>query len=152
MNLKQALKKKNKLVQEMSEQLSRAQIYNSYLEGQSPTYSGKTAFNEYIKINDELIELKTKIHLAKDYKIYLVAPMYSKIFRLSELKSRIDNIRRIRTNDGEQSQVVGDKIIKTPYINEVSMLDRDNIIKTYENEIELIQDELDEFNVKTIIN
>lgn len=145
MNLKQALKRKNKLVQEMSEQLSRAQIYNSYLEGQTPTYSGKTAFNEYIKINDELIELKTKIHLAN-------TPMYSKIFRLSELKSRIDNIRRIRTNDGEQSQVVGDKLIKTPYINEISMLDRDNIIKTYENEIELIQDELDEFNVKTIIN
>ncbi len=145
MNLKQALKRKNKLVQEMNEQLSRAQIYNSYLEGQINTYSGKTEFIEYIKLNDELIELKTKIHLAN-------APMYNKIFRLSELKSRIDNIKRIRINEGEQSQIVGDKIIKTPYINEISMKERDSFIKIYENEIELIQDELDEFNIKTIIN
>lgn len=144
MNIKQALKRKNKLVQLISEELIKVRSYNNISDGPG-SYDARISFDNYQKYSDELIELKCKIHLAN-------APMYNKIFRLSELKSRITSLKSFHISEGKYSSYddTGNSIQKQ-HINSISVIERDNIIKSYETEIEQIQDELDEFNVKTII-
>lgn len=145
MNIKQALKRKNKLIQLIGEELNKFKQYNSINDGPG-TYDANEAFNNYQKYSDELIDLKCKIHLAN-------APMYNKIFRLSELKSRISSLKTFHINEGKYNSYdsVTENTIQKPCINSIGVIERDGIIKDYETEIEQIQDELDEFNVKTVI-
>jgi hypothetical protein len=64
MTVKQALKLKNKLVKEITEELQKAQSYNS-VEVMSPRpYSSAESLDKASKLTNELIELKTKIHQA----------------------------------------------------------------------------------------
>ena len=144
MNIKQALKRKNKLVQLIGEELNKVRSYNSISDGPG-AYDAGEALDNYTKYSDELIDLKCKIHLAN-------APMYNKIFRLSELKSRISSLRTFHINEGKYNIFCKYfNTIQKSHINTIGICERDSIIKDYEAEIEQIQDELDEFNVKTVI-
>jgi hypothetical protein len=95
--------------------------------------------------SNELVELKTKIHVAN-------APIYKHIFRLSELKSMITRIKNLDCNEG----IVQDYYSRnreTPTVKEVeiSIVERDEMIKHMENQIEEIQDILDNHNQITEI-
>ena len=64
MNLTKALKHKKKLVKQIDEMFIRFQKYNSQPADQVGTgYNPEEAYNKWINLTNELVELKTKIHL-----------------------------------------------------------------------------------------
>jgi hypothetical protein len=145
MTIRQALKQKNKLVQELRELNARLHVNNSIIEGNVRDYSSKETLNGiYSKIN-ELTVLKTKIHRAN-------VPVYDKIFLLSELKSLAQGLRSLDCTNGVAEDYYSRRndtqITKT---TEISVQERDNEIKFLEARIEQIQDELDQFNATTTI-
>jgi hypothetical protein len=91
------------------------------------------------------VELKTNIHKAN-------APIYHHIFRLSELKSTIARIKNLDCNEG----IVQDYYSRnreTPAVKEteISIVERDEMVKHMEGQIEEIQDILDNHNQITVI-
>lgn len=145
MTVKQALKLKNKLVKEITEELQKAQLYNS-VEVTSPRpYSSSEALEKVSKLTNELVELKTKIHQAN-------SPVYDKIFRLSELKSLVSKIKMLNCTEGTSTDYYSRRSENPPVMtSEISIVDRDSMVKIMEDEIESIQDELDTHNALTQI-
>ncbi len=145
MTIRQALKQKNKLVQELRELNTRLTANNSIIEGNTRDYSAKETLSDiYIKVN-ELTVLKTKIHRAN-------TPVYDKIFLLSELKSLAQSLRNLDCTNGIAQDFYSRRsetqVIKT---SEISVQAKDNEVKFLETRIEQIQDELDQFNATTTI-
>ena len=147
MNIKQALKRKNKLVKEISTELERVQRYNSVIAGMERVYDPRQAFDNYMRKSNSLIALKTAIHQAN-------APMYDRIFRLSELKSLISRIKSLDCNHGPVHNRGGygtpSETIQMEAI--ISLIERDQLVEKLEAEIEMIQEELDRWNAITDID
>lgn len=145
MTIKQALKLKNKLVKEITEELQKVQTYNSVEVGSIRPYSPKKSLERVNTLTTDLINLKTKIHRAN-------SPVYDKIFRLSELKSLVSKIKVLNCTEGTSNDYYVRRS-ETPMImtSEISIIDRDILVKQMEDEIELIQDELDVHNSLTKI-
>jgi hypothetical protein len=142
MNLKQALKKKNKLVSLISNSLGKVLKYNTTESGTVKHYSSKESLDVLMVQLEELVQLKTSIHLAN-------ANVYSKIFKLSELKSLVKHIKQMECSEGNVYTYRSD----TPrqMESEITIKDRDSLVEKLELEIEQIQDELDMYNVTTHI-
>lgn len=145
MNIKKALKEKNRLVKEIQDLQVRVATYNSIEVGNKRPYSVKESLEKIDSLSNELVELKTKIHMAN-------APIYKHIFRLSELKSMITRIKNLDCNEG----IVQDYYSRnreTPLVKEaeISIVERDDMVKHMENQIEEIQDILDNHNQITEI-
>ena len=94
MNIKQALKKKNKLVGMISEEFNKASQYNVVDEGNARPYSATEAIGRWMELTNELIVLKTQIHKAN-------LPVYDKIFELSELKNQVKHLRSLNCTSGK---------------------------------------------------
>ena len=140
MNIKQALKLKNKLVTQIKEQYEIAKAHNSIEQGNPRRYSAVAAINKAEELSNELAELKTKIHLAN-------APVYDLIFQMSELKNQIKQLKSISVEEGKVTERYGSvTAIKEVELN---IAERDNIVKALENKIEAIQDKLDTHNATT---
>jgi len=141
MTIRRALKEKNKLVKELNDLYAKIKTYNSVSDDSEKPYSTKELMlNVDSKLN-ELVELKTKIHLAN-------GPVYG-IFRMAELKSHVSKLSGLDCSSGKQKSWA-----ETEYSNKVSeikIVDRDRLIQIAESEIEKLQDELDEFNATTNI-
>jgi hypothetical protein len=142
MNVSQALKKKNKLAVELKKQYAIAQKFNSQEVGNPRRYSVLEALKNATEITTELVELKTKIHLAN-------APVYDKIFRMAELKGRIKELKKIPTDEGKQEGRYGSPASEKEV--EIDIAQMDNMISVIETEIEEIQAELDRHNALTNI-
>ena len=143
MKVKQALKQKKKLATKMNQEFVRVNMYNSVEEGATRVYDVKASMQNWLKMIDELVELKTKIHLAN-------VPVYGKIFRMSELKSQLSNLKQLDCVDGKHFDRYGrgEAVVKTA---EISVLERDQMVLKIEEEIERLQEELDEHNATTSI-
>jgi len=146
MTIKQALKYKNKLASKMNAEFTKASTYNSIEEGSNRAYDVRESMDKYLKMSAELVELKTKIHLAN-------TKVYSKIFELSELKSQISKIQYMDCGEGKQldrySRMSGEPpVIKTAIIG---IVERDQMVQAIEDRIELLQEELDFHNATTTI-
>jgi hypothetical protein len=140
MNIKQALKEKNKLVKTNDEAWRKVAGYNSIEEGTTRAYDPIEALAEWKKGVDDLIDLKTRIHRAN-------AKVYDKIFRLSELKSIVKQLRNLDCSAGKVSNYRStEPIIK---VSAIGIVERDNMVKEYEKEIETLQEELDTHNART---
>ena len=145
MTVKQALKLKNKLVKEITEELQKAQSYNSVEVSTPRPYSSSEALEKVAKLTNELVELKTKIHQAN-------SPVYDKIFRLSELKSLVSKIKMLNCTEGTSTDYYSRRSENPPVMtSEISIVERDSMVKIMEDEIESIQDELDIHNALTQI-
>jgi uncharacterized protein (UPF0335 family) len=147
MNIKQALKRKNKLVKEISSEFEKLQKYNSVVEGMERVYEPQQAMDNYIRKTNQLIALKTAVHRAN-------APVYDKIFRLAELKSVISQVKRLDCQSGTVHSRGGygtpsETIVMTAI---VSIIERDQLVEKLEAEIEMIQDDLDRWNATTEID
>jgi hypothetical protein len=144
MNLTKALKHKKKLVKQIDEMFIRFQKYNSQPADQVGTgYNPEEAYNKWINLTNELVELKTKIQNAN-------APIAGKIFRLGEVKNLISRIRGLDTKSG----IVRDRYRAEELITYVAYMDlftKDNLIKGWEEEIEQLQEEIEAFNAITKI-
>lgn len=144
MNLTKALKRKAKLANEIQKVFSKLQNSNSHEEKRKPVYSAEDVYNEWLKLINELVELKSKIQVANQ-------PIYSKIFRMAELKSMIQQIKRINTTSGIQDTYRSGEAIEVTMVAFIGELDRDKLIQQWEDEVETLQDEIEEFNALTKI-
>ena len=143
MNIKSALKYKNKITSNIQKQLGKVTAYNSADEGTNKPYSAKEGWKNYVELTNELIALKTSIHKAN-------APVYDKIFRLSELKSMVTNLKRFDCSEGMVSTGRwGAEPQSKVKVAEITITERDGLVEFYEAEIDQIQDELDYFNQVT---
>ena len=146
MNIKKALKLKNKLVLQVSENYQKVSAYNSVEEGSKKPYNTREALEAYNSSVNELIELKTKIHRAN-------GPVYDKIFRLSELKSMAARLKSINCQEGKVTQRSRWDAESQPtvMVAEIGIVERDEMVKHIETQIEEIQDILDTHNAVTEI-
>jgi hypothetical protein len=145
MNVKKALKEKNRLVKEIQELYARLSHYNSVEVGNVRPYSPKVMLEEINQKSNELVELKTKIHNAN-------TPVYDKIFRLSELKSTISRLKSLDCTEGVNNDYYSRNRENPPVKTaEISVVERDGMVKLMEGEIEDLQDILDNHNQNTEI-
>ena len=143
MTIKQALKEKNRLIKAIDDEFKKVYSYNSIDEGNVRPYSTVDALSNIMTLEEGLIDLKTKIHRAN-------IGVYDKIFRLSELKSLAKKLNQIDCSEGK----VSDRYSRTePSIKtaELSIVERDVRVKSIEEEIERLQEELDTHNATTSI-
>lgn len=145
MTVKQALKEKNKLTKLINTLVVRLHKYNSVEEGAIRTYSPKEDLEKLQNSVSDLALLKTRIHEAN-------VKVYHQIFRLSELKGLVKQLRGIDCTEGvtTENRRFGDSSTVTKTV-EVGQKEMDNLILYYEEEIERIQEELDIHNATTHI-
>jgi hypothetical protein len=143
MTIRQALKEKNSLLKRIKDEMVKVNDYNSIDEGNTRPYSTRECLIKVKELTDELTRLKTRIHLAN-------APVYYKIFELSELKNLVKNIRMVDCSEGKVTERYSrsEPSIK---VAEIGVVERDTIIKDFEEQIERLQDELDHHNATTQI-
>lgn len=138
MYIKQALKLKNKLVQQIAQEFQRMNDNNVHSDQEKPAYDSKESLIKYKALIDELTELKTKIHRAN-------SPVYDKIFKMAELKSAIKSLRRLNCL-AQKRKVYSSDADYTNFIAEIGLLERDQLIEKMEAEIETLQEALDVHN------
>lgn len=141
MNIKQALKQKNKLAKKIQETSVRIAKYNSVDENAYRPYDINLELNNLIALTNDMVELKTKIHMAN-------REVYSKIFRLSELKALVKHLRSVDCTQGVTTPGLryGESVNPSVKSCVIGRLDMDKYIEQYEAEIDKIQDELDRHN------
>ena len=144
MNIKQALKLKNKLIKSISDNTKLLQQYNTVEVGNPRPYSPTLLMGDISKSTYELIEIKSKIHRAN-------APMFEKIFEMSELKSNIKSLQKLDCTEGKSNRDRYRMESELVLTSEVSLVERNEIIRGMEDRIEELQDEMDVFNSNTEI-
>ena len=142
MNVKQALKVKNKLVTEMKAAYGILQKYNSIEEGNPRRYSMTNTLEKIKTLQAELVDLKTKIHKANQ-------PVYDKIFALAELKGMIKELKKVSTEEGKVNERYG-SVVSVKEV-ELNVTDIDTAVSILESQIEQLQNELDIHNATTQI-
>ena len=144
MNIKQALKEKNKLAKKVVDLMDRTNRNNSMDEGAVRSYDPKESLEQALQMVDDLVNLKTKMHMAN-------AEVYDKIFRMSEYKSLVKYLKVLNCSQGTiVTSRYGDSTARqmTTVITEV---ERDSLVEKYETLIDNLQTELDTHNATTQI-
>ncbi len=144
MNIKQALKEKNKLAKKVTDLMDRTNRNNSMDEGAVRSYDPKESLEQALQMVDDLVNLKTKMHMAN-------AEVYDKIFRMSEYKSLVKYLKVLNCSQGTiVTSRYGDSTARqmTTVITEV---ERDGLVEKYETLIDNLQTELDTHNATTQI-
>ena len=144
MNIKQALKEKNKLAKKVTDLMDRTNRNNSMDEGAVRSYDPKESLEQALQMVDDLVNLKTKMHMAN-------AEVYDKIFRMSEYKSLVKYLKALNCSQGTiVTSRYGDSTARqmTTVITEV---ERDSLVEKYETLIDNLQTELDTHNATTQI-
>ena len=144
MNIKQALKEKNKLAKKVTDLMDRTNRNNSMDEGAVRSYDPKESLEQALQMVDDLVNLKTKMHMAN-------AEVYDKIFRMSEYKSLVKYLKTLNCSQGTiVTSRYGDSTARlmTTVITEV---ERDALVEKYETLIDNLQTELDTHNATTHI-
>jgi hypothetical protein len=144
MNIKQALKEKNKLAKKVTDLMDRTNRNNSMDEGAVRSYDPKESLEQALQMVDDLVNLKTKMHMAN-------AEVYDKIFRMSEYKSLVKYLKTLNCSQGTiVTSRYGDSTARqmTTVITEV---ERDGLVEKYETLIDNLQTELDTHNATTQI-
>ena len=142
MNVKQALKQKNKLVTDLKAQYEILKKYNSIEEGNPRRYSMMNTLEKIKTLQGELVDLKTKIHKANQ-------PVYDKIFALAELKGMIKELKKVSTEEGKVNERYG-SVVSVKEV-ELNVTDIDSAVSILESQIEQLQNELDVHNATTQI-
>ena len=142
MNVKQALKQKNKLVTDLKAQYEILKKYNSIEEGNPRRYSMSVTLTVIETIQLELVELKAKIHKANQ-------PVYAKIFELAELKGLVKELKKVPTEEGKVAERYG-SVISVREV-ELNVVDIQNKVDVLSERIEELQNELDIHNANTQI-
>ena len=142
MKLAKALKLKNKLLKEYNVTLSRTISSNCYDIDTQKVYNSSVLLEEAILQRDRYIALKAAIHSTSE-------PIRKKIFELGELKSFLSKFESLNTREGivKDSNYNG-TTVKT-YAADISEQRKQEIIKSLEESIEDIQEEIDAFNATT---
>ena len=143
MNLTKALKHKKKLIRQADEAYTRFMAFNSKEVGSTTPYSAEEAFNAWLGLTAQVVELKTKIQKAN-------MPIMEKIFKLGELKNQISRMRGIETKQGRHRDRYGDGEY-LEYECFMNLVQKDTQVKAWEAELEELQEEIEAFNAMTKI-
>ena len=142
MNVKQALKAKNKLVADLKAQYEILKKYNSIEEGNPRRYSMAETLDKVTELTNELVQLKAELHRANQ-------PVYDKIFALAELKGLVKELKKVPTDEGKQDSRYGSVVsVKEVELNIVDIQKKVDILCV---KIEELQNELDIHNANTNI-
>jgi CII-binding regulator of phage lambda lysogenization HflD len=144
MTIKQALKQKNKLIKQIAENTKLMQQYNSVEVGNQRPYSTITLLGQIMEDTMELSSLKARIHTAN-------APVLGKIFWMAEMKSIIAALKKMDCTEGKSNKDRYRMESELVLTSEISLVERNERIKSLESKIEEIQDTLDHFNAVTEI-
>lgn len=144
MTIKQALKQKNKLIKQIAENTKLMQQYNSVEVGNQRPYSTITLLGQIMEDTMELSNLKARIHTAN-------APVLGKIFWMAEMKSIIAALKKMDCTEGKSNKDRYRMESELVLTSEISLVERNERIKSLESKIEEIQDTLDHFNAVTEI-
>ena len=142
MNVKQALKVKNKLVTDLKSQFEILKKYNSIEEGNPRRYSMVDTLDKITNLSNQLVELKAQIHKANQ-------PVYDKIFALAELKGLVKELKKVPTEEGKINERYG-SVVSVKEV-ELNVVDIQNKVDILTAKIEEIQNELDIHNANTQI-
>jgi DNA repair ATPase RecN len=140
MTIAQALKEKNKRLNQLNKLWDRLTTNNSIPEGNEREFNPAEILGQLREETDLYVELKTKIHVACE-------PVREKIFRLSELKNLVKRLKRVDTING--LLVNRYESVSVRYNAFLSAGTIDELAEGIEAEIESIQEELDQFNHTT---
>jgi hypothetical protein len=140
MNIKQALKEKNRLKGKISEVSNKLNSYNVRVK-EDQYYDPRELLNQLMTYHEQMITLKKKIQLANQ-------EAHEKIARLAESKSLISKLQHIPTSSRMSQRDDGEYTRTMPVIGEI---EKNDLILKLEKQIETIQDELDDFNHRTHI-
>lgn len=143
MTIAQALKHKNKLAFKLQKYWGRIHTYNSAVVDAYRPFDVEELLQETIKITQELVVLKTKIHQAS-------APVREKIFRLSELKSAMQHISGLPTKEGKIRERFDNQIVEMKAVITAARVDV--LSEQFEVEIDQIQELLESFNHSTYLS
>jgi len=144
MNLTKALKLKKKLIKQAGEAYNRFRFCNSHEVGLKPTYSAEEAYDKWVNLTNELIELKAKIHQAN-------VPIAHKIFSLGELKSMVKQVKGLDTESGKVRKRGYDTNEVIEYTAFLDTIKRDALVAELEEKIETLQEEIESHNALTKI-
>jgi hypothetical protein len=142
MNVKQALKQKNKLVTDLKAQYEILKKYNSIEEGNPRRYSMTSTLAVIDTLQFELVGLKARIHKANQ-------PVYDKIFELAELKGLVKELKKVPTEEGKVAERYG-SVVSVKEV-ELNVVDIQNKVEALGERIEELQNELDIHNSNTQI-
>jgi hypothetical protein len=141
MNIKQALKLKNKLKGKIRVTMSRLRRYNLYAENLERPYDARVLLKELEDLTKELIDLKSRIAEAN-------RPIQKQIYRLSELKGMCSELSALSCEKHYSYESRETPVLKVPVIE---LQEKDQMVLALELEIESIQDQLDHFNHVTTV-
>lgn len=144
MNIKQALKEKNKLAKKITDLMGRTEKYNSVDNGAVRSYDPKESLLSAIETIEQLISLKTSLHLAN-------VNVYEKIFRMAEYKSFIKYLRGLSCIEGALVVSRYGETSNRQMTTVITEVERDQMIENYESMIDELQSELDAYNATTHI-
>jgi hypothetical protein len=142
MNISQALKQKSCLIRDIKRERDRLFKWNTYVVGSTVPYEANQTYQNWLKLKEELIDLKSKIQIAN-------VGIQEQIFRLSERKDTIENLKMLKCIEGEK--VTENYSTTTIEISGITLLERDDLIVKLEKEIDQIQNEIEVYNHKTQI-
>jgi hypothetical protein len=107
-------------------------------------YDPHTQLTVLINETESLVNLKTAIHLAN-------VEVYSKIFRMSELKNLCKIVKSIDTKEGIVHHARYGESSMINYESAIKNQEKIALLEKLEQEIENLQDELDAHNVSKVI-
>jgi hypothetical protein len=140
MKLAKALKQKNKLAGEVTQLKELLTQQNSRSTKQKFDYNNQEVLTNLRAKIDELVATKAAIGAAN-------SEIYSKIFRLAELKGLVTTLKGLSTKEGVYAESLGySQSVEVEYIAQIKKAEADKLVEELENEIQELQDALDEFN------
>jgi hypothetical protein len=145
MKITKALKQKNKLVKEIQSLKSKISQYVCVEEGNESPYNVHTLAAELNQRKKELIDLKVSIQ-TKNVNIL------EKMYTLSELKDTLTWMKGLPVGDTTGREYRNGEYMMIKRHSAFNVKETDEVLNKIQTQIELIQDELDEYNSTTDID
>jgi len=144
MKLYKALKLRKNLVGEITKIKNQIKEKNSYLEGSKngEKFDSEKAYDELLSKIDELTGLKFVVNEAN-------REIQARIYLLGEYKALIAFWNEVSVVEGTQIIGYSDKV--QTYVVQVDEESRNKIVKDFQTKVDVIQEELDEYNFTTEI-
>lgn len=147
MKLSKALKVKNRLVGELNRLNGILRRENARRSDSVSKVDRQETWGDALEVSERLGVIKAQIAEAN-------VPIYSKLERMTELKSRIAFIESLDKREGEEVSFIGrdqEKMVYT-WDSFINQEEADRLVAELQEEIEALQDEVDDFNAVTTID
>lgn len=153
-NLAQALKQKNRLAGDITRLREIVKRENSRKESTPARADVRVSFNELVAAARQLAVLKGAISTTNAGATDLSHGIYGKLNLQAELRGLISFLDELPTKEGEEVERAGflrEEASKVLFVAEIKRDEIDRLKREFQREIEVLQDEIDEFNAATRI-